>query len=98
MNILQMSLKGDLEFKYKHGKNNFIIFGYLNLKNKNLNMAKEKACKNCKLIYEGENCPSCGKKEVSDSFKGKVEIIDTEKYELAKKLKVHKKGIYAIKL
>lgn len=61
-------------------------------------MAKEKACKNCKLIYEGESCPSCGKKEFSDTFKGKVEIIDTEKSELAKHLKVSKKGLYAIKV
>ena len=61
-------------------------------------MAKEKACKTCKLIYEGENCPSCGKKETSDSFKGKIEIVNPEKSELAQKLKVNKKGIYAIKL
>ena len=61
-------------------------------------MAKEKACKSCKLIYEGDACPSCGKKEVSDSFKGKVEIVDPEKSEMANKLKVTKKGVYAIKL
>lgn len=61
-------------------------------------MAKEKACKSCKLIYEGDSCPNCGKKDISDSFKGKIEIIDSEKSELAQKLKVNKKGIYAIKL
>ncbi len=59
---------------------------------------KEKACKNCRLIYEGDNCPSCGKKEVSDSFKGKIEIIDPEKSDMSQKLKVTKKGVYAIKL
>lgn len=61
-------------------------------------MAKEKACKNCKLVYEGESCPSCGKREFSDNFKGKIEIIDNEKSELAKHLKITKKGLYAIKL
>ncbi len=61
-------------------------------------MAKEKACKNCKLIYEGDVCPSCGRKEISDTFKGKIEIFDSEKSELANKLKVNRKGIYAIKL
>jgi len=61
-------------------------------------MVKEKACKNCKLIYEGENCPSCGKREFSDTFKGKIEIVDPEKSELAKYLKVNKKGIYGIKI
>ena len=61
-------------------------------------MSKEKACKNCKLIYSGDECPSCGKKEFSDNFKGKIEIIDPEKSELAQKLKINKKGIYSIKL
>ena len=61
-------------------------------------MAKEKACKQCKIIYEGDVCPTCGRKEISDTFKGKIEIIDPEKSELAKKLKVNKKGVYAIKL
>ena len=61
-------------------------------------MAKEKACKTCKLIYEGDNCPSCGKKDISDSFKGKIDIISPEKSELAKHLKINKKGLYAIKL
>ncbi len=61
-------------------------------------MVKEKACKNCKMIYEGDVCPNCDKRETSDNFKGKIEIFDTEKSELAKNLKINKKGIYAIKL
>jgi len=61
-------------------------------------MAVEKACKNCKRIYEGDKCPNCDKKDVSDSFKGKVEITNPEKSEIAKQLKISKKGIYAIKL
>jgi len=61
-------------------------------------MAKEKACKNCKLVYEGDTCPNCGKKEISDTFKGKVEIVNPEKSELAKQLKINKKGLYAIKV
>jgi DNA-directed RNA polymerase subunit E" len=61
-------------------------------------MAKEKACKNCKLIYEGEKCPACDRKEISETFKGKVEIINPEKSELATKLKIIKKGLYAIRI
>ena len=61
-------------------------------------MVKEKACKNCKLIYVGSECPHCAKKETSDTFKGKVEIINPEKAELAKELKINKAGLYAIKL
>jgi DNA-directed RNA polymerase subunit E" len=61
-------------------------------------MAREKACKTCKLIYHEDSCPSCGKKDVSDSFKGKVEIVDNEKSKIAKELKINKNGTYAIKL
>ncbi|MBS3080736.1 hypothetical protein J4221_04655 [Candidatus Pacearchaeota archaeon] len=61
-------------------------------------MVKEKACKLCKLIYEGDICPNCGRKEISDAFKGKVEIIDTEKSQLARHLKINKKGWYAIRI
>ena len=61
-------------------------------------MAKEKACKNCKLIYEGDSCPSCGKKEFSDNFKGRVEIVNNDKSIIAKELKINKNGFYAIKL
>ncbi len=59
---------------------------------------KEKACKNCKLIYEGVTCPNCDKKDTTDAFKGKVEIVNPEKSEIAKKLKINKKGIYAIRV
>jgi DNA-directed RNA polymerase subunit E" len=61
-------------------------------------MPKEKACKNCKRIYEGDVCPVCDRKETSDTFKGKVEIIDPEKSIIGKELKVNKKGLYAIKV
>jgi DNA-directed RNA polymerase subunit E" len=61
-------------------------------------MAKEKACKSCKLIYEGEVCPVCGKKDTSETFKGKVEIINPERSEIGKNLQINKKGLYAIKI
>ena len=61
-------------------------------------MAKEKACKNCKRIYEGDACPVCDRKETSDTFKGKVEIVNPGKSTIGKELKVTKKGLYAIKI
>ena len=61
-------------------------------------MAKEKACKNCKLIYEGDTCPGCGKRDASDTFKGKVEIVNSGKSEIAKELKINKDGLYAIRV
>jgi DNA-directed RNA polymerase subunit E" len=61
-------------------------------------MAKEKACKKCKLIYEGDTCLNCGSTTVSDTFKGKVEIINPERSDIGNQLKVKKPGTYAIKL
>ena len=61
-------------------------------------MPKEKACKNCRLIHDKESCPTCGRKDTSDTFKGKVEIINPEKSDIAKELKINKKGLYSIRV
>ncbi len=61
-------------------------------------MAKEKACKLCNRIYEsGEKCPECDSKESTESFKGRVIVINPEKSEIARKLNIKKKGNFAIK-
>lgn len=60
-------------------------------------MAKEKACKNCKMIYEGYKCPNCGSDEHSDSYKGKVNVLKPEESEVAKNLNIKHKGTFAIK-
>ena len=61
-------------------------------------MAKEKACKKCKTVFEGKGkCPKCGSDDLNDRFKGKVVILDTEKSEIAKNLDIKEKGSYAIK-
>ncbi len=61
-------------------------------------MASEKACRKCKAIYSGAKCPKCGYAEGSESFKGKVVILDTEQSEIANHLGIKDKGEYAIKL
>jgi DNA-directed RNA polymerase subunit E" len=60
-------------------------------------MVKEKACKICARIYEGDECPNCGAKETTDSFKGKIIVLNPEKSEIAEKLKIKAKGIFAIR-
>jgi len=60
-------------------------------------MTKQKACKICNTIYEGEKCPKCDSKEFTESFKGRVIVKDPEKSEIAKKLNIKEKGEYAIK-
>jgi len=59
---------------------------------------KQKACRICNRVYDGDKCTGCGSKESTDNFKGKTIILDTEKSEIAKKLNIKEKGTYAIKL
>ncbi len=60
-------------------------------------MAKQKACKICNTIYEGEKCPKCESKESTDSFKGRIIVLNPEKSEIAQKLNLKGKGNFAIK-
>jgi len=61
-------------------------------------MAKEKACKNCKTVYMTAKCPKCGSKESTDSFKGKIVVLNSEKSEIANNLQIKEKGEFAIRL
>jgi len=58
---------------------------------------KQKACKICNRIYEGNKCPECSAKESTESFKGRIIIVNPEKSEIAKKLNMKNKGNFAIK-
>lgn len=60
-------------------------------------MSKQKACKICNRVFEGEKCPHCGSKEFTESFKGRIVMFDPEKSEIAKKLNIKEKGNFAIK-
>lgn len=61
-------------------------------------MGKERACLNCKTIFEGSRCPVCNESVFSETFKGEVTIFNPEESLIAKNLRINKKGRYAIKL
>ncbi|MDP2628280.1 MAG: transcription elongation factor subunit Spt4 [Nanoarchaeota archaeon] len=60
-------------------------------------MTKQKACKICSRIYEGEKCSGCESSESTEGFKGRIFVLNPEKSEIAKKLKLSDKGNFAIK-
>ncbi|UZE94180.1 MAG: DNA-directed RNA polymerase subunit E'' [Candidatus Pacearchaeota archaeon] len=60
-------------------------------------MKKKKVCKNCKIFIEGDKCPICQGTQFVENWKGRVIITNPEKSEIAKKLNIKKRGIYAIK-
>lgn len=59
--------------------------------------SKQKACKVCNIIHDGEKCPECDSRENTEGFKGKIVVLNSEKSEIAQKLKLNKPGTYAIK-
>ncbi len=62
-------------------------------------MAVQRACKHCKAIFEGAGkCPQCGGEDNTETFKGKIVIVNADNSEIAKNLKYTKKGSYAVKL
>lgn len=61
-------------------------------------MAKpKKICKNCKIFVEQEKCPICQGNQFLTTWKGRIIMLKPEESEIAKKLGITKKGIYAIK-
>lgn len=61
-------------------------------------MATVKVVKATKEIVEGAEAGKYKSEELTDTFKGKVVILQPENSEIAKNLKVNKKGTFAIKI
>jgi DNA-directed RNA polymerase subunit E" len=61
-------------------------------------MASRKACKKCKILVEGSNCPICKGNQFSDNWKGRIIIMDPEKSIIAKRAELKVKGEYAVKV
>lgn len=57
-----------------------------------------KICKNCKLFVTKDTCPLCKGHQFSDSFKGRVFIMNPEKSQVAKNMGLKAAGEYAIKV
>ena len=62
-------------------------------------MAIQKVVKATKEIIEGnEETSKYNPEDLADNYKGKIVILQPEQSELAKNLKINKKGIFAIKI
>ena len=61
-------------------------------------MPKERANKVTREIVEPGHFSKHNSEDLIDSFKGKIAVLDPEKSEIAEKLNIKKKGIFAIRL
>ncbi|MBI2671231.1 DNA-directed RNA polymerase subunit E'' [Candidatus Woesearchaeota archaeon] len=58
----------------------------------------KKVCRKCRIFVTGNECPICKGNDFSESWKGRIYIINPEKSEIAKKTDIKVKGEYAIKI
>lgn len=57
----------------------------------------KRACKECKALTEKDRCPVCGSTSLSESWEGRVLVLNEAESEIGRKLKL-KKGEFAIKV
>ncbi|MFH1823138.1 MAG: transcription elongation factor subunit Spt4 [archaeon] len=58
---------------------------------------KSKACKKCKVIVDGNECPICKGTNLSEGWKGRIIILKPGESEIAKHIKINQKGEFALK-
>jgi DNA-directed RNA polymerase subunit E" len=58
---------------------------------------KAKVCKKCKIFVQDDKCPICQGTQLTETWKGRIIIINPDQSEIARKLQIKKKGTYAIK-
>jgi DNA-directed RNA polymerase subunit E" len=61
-------------------------------------MTKKYVCKNCKIFYDSGECPICKSTQRAATWKGRVNVLDAQKSDIAKKTGMTEKGEYAIKV
>ncbi|MEM2954554.1 MAG: transcription elongation factor subunit Spt4 [Candidatus Nanoarchaeia archaeon] len=58
----------------------------------------KRACKICKKLTDSEKCPNHPDAKLTESWKGKIVILDCQNSELAKLLKIIETGEFAIRV
>ena len=60
---------------------------------------KEKACRNCRFLYEeGDKCPNCEETGSTTFWRGYVVILNADQSEIAKKMGITRTGKFALRL
>lgn len=59
---------------------------------------KRKVCKKCRIFVEKDVCPICKESNFTESWKGRLFILNPEKSEVAQKINIKNVGEYALKI
>jgi RNA polymerase subunit RPABC4/transcription elongation factor Spt4 len=59
---------------------------------------KRKACKSCRLLVTGDECPLCKGSSFVPNWKGRIIVLDHKNSGVAKKISLESDGEYAIKV
>ena len=58
---------------------------------------KRKACKECRIFVKEKQCPVCKGTQFTTTWRGRINIIDSRKSDIAKRIGFKREGEYAIK-
>ena len=61
-------------------------------------MAREMACRKCKLVTTGKVCTNCKSSDLTPDWNGVVLVVDPTNSEISKTLGITTKGKFAIKV
>ncbi len=61
-------------------------------------MAKEMACRKCKFVTTGKVCPVCKSSDLTPDWNGIALVVDPSNSQIARTLRITKKGKYALKV
>ncbi len=61
-------------------------------------MSKKKACRNCKIFVDENECPTCKGTQFVLNWRGRLTILDLAKSEIGKRVGISSNGEYAIKV
>lgn len=50
------------------------------------------------MVVKGNKCPLCKTSDLSDSWNGRIFVLDAEKSEIGKSIGIKSKGEYALKV
>jgi DNA-directed RNA polymerase subunit E" len=59
---------------------------------------RKQACRQCKVLADGEICPQCKSANMSANWQGRITFLDTKKSFIAHKMGIEQPGEYALKV